>query len=372
MPILAATTPSAFWYMTRGTGTVAVVLLSLTVAIGIATMRRAEIPGVPRFVLGTIHRNLSLLAVVFVVLHVATTLLDGFAPISLLDAVIPFKSAYRPIWLGLGTVAFDLLLAVTITSLLRLRLGYDRWKAIHWLAYVSWPVALVHGLGTGTDASTHWMLVVTAACVAVVLTAVALRISAGWPNHLATRLSAVGIAALFAVGLAAWLPGGPLGTDWAKRAGTPSYLLPKHTVLASTSVASGSASSGSASSAPGSFTAPVSGRVRQAQLFTGNLLVDISLGVQGQKDSRLSVRIQGQPINGGGVEMTSSRVTLGPSSNPDQYSGHVTALAGTNIEASVSDAAGAGFDLIARLEIPPGADASASGTLTATARGGTR
>ena len=99
-----------------------------------------------------LHRNLTLLALAFIALHVLTTVVDGYAPISLLNAVLPFTSPYRPVWLGLGAVAFDLLLALTITSLLRARIGYSRWRALHWLAYASWPIALVHGLGTGTDA----------------------------------------------------------------------------------------------------------------------------------------------------------------------------------------------------------------------------
>ena len=103
------------------------------------------------------------------VIHIVTTVLDGFAPISLIDAVVPFLSAYRPIWLGFGALAFDLLIALTITSLVRRRLGYGAWRAIHWLAYVSWPIAVLHGLGTGSDSKQTWALVLTFACVLAVL-----------------------------------------------------------------------------------------------------------------------------------------------------------------------------------------------------------
>ena len=200
-------------------------LLTLTVALGIANVRRTRIGETPRFVLESVHRSASLLAVSFVAVHVLTTLLDGFASITLLDAVIPFASAYRPLWLGLGTVAFDLLIAIVITSLLRRRLGYRAWRTTHWLAYASWPVALVHGLGTGSDTRTHWMLALAAGCVAVMLAAVMLRVSAGWPRHLGARLSAVAAAALVPLGLLAWLPSGPLAAGWAQRAGTPASVL---------------------------------------------------------------------------------------------------------------------------------------------------
>ena len=111
-------------------------------------------------------------------------MLDRFAPISLLDAVIPFVSPYRPLWLGLGTLSFDLLVALVITSLLRRRLGYRAWRAIHWLAYASWPVAVLHGLGTGSDSKAWWMLALTAACVAAVLVAVLARIASARAGRL--------------------------------------------------------------------------------------------------------------------------------------------------------------------------------------------
>ena len=111
-----------------------------------------------------LHRNLTLLALVFVAAHVVTTVADGFAPIGLLDAVVPFVSPYRPIWLGLGAVAFDLLLALVVTSLLRARIGYRSWRVVHWLAYAAWPVALVHALGTGSDARIGWFALLGFGC----------------------------------------------------------------------------------------------------------------------------------------------------------------------------------------------------------------
>jgi len=111
------------------------------------------------------------------VVHIATTVLDGYVPVGWLDAVIPFRSSYRTVWLGLGAVAFDLLLAVLITSLLRARIGYRSWRAIHWLAYACWPIALAHGAGTGTDLWRSWMLITDGACVIAVLAAIAVRIS---------------------------------------------------------------------------------------------------------------------------------------------------------------------------------------------------
>ncbi len=222
---LATAGPSMYWYLTRSTGAMAMLLLTGAVALGVLDVRRFSTPRWPRFVVDSLHRNVSLLAMVFLGVHILTSVLDSFAPISLLDAFIPFVGSYRPFWLGLGAVSFDLLLAVTITSLLRQRMGYASWRAIHWLTYASWPIALLHGLGTGSDVKSTWLLGLSIACSAVVLVAVLVRVLAGWPENLAGRSAALGGAAVFSLFLLLWLPGGPLGSEWARRSGTPAALL---------------------------------------------------------------------------------------------------------------------------------------------------
>lgn len=217
--------PSIYWYMTRASGAISLVLLTATLVIGIAAIARLRAPGAPRFVVDGVHRTASLLAVVFLVIHILTAVLDSFASIALVDAVIPFVGSYRPLWLGLGAVAFDLLLAVAITSLIRGRMGYSTWRGIHWLAYGAWPLAVLHGFGTGSDVRQKWLTALTVACVVSVLVAVAGRVAIGWPENLRARLGAAGVATVFAVGLVVWLPSGPLGKGWARRAGTPSTLL---------------------------------------------------------------------------------------------------------------------------------------------------
>jgi Ferric reductase like transmembrane component len=369
----AVTGPSAMWYLTRGTGVVALVLLTLSVALGVANVRRMQTAEMPRFVLGAIHRNASLLAVVFLLVHIGTSLLDGFAPIALLDVIVPFRSAYRPLWLGFGAVAFDLLIAVTVTSLLRRRFGYRAWRATHWAAYACWPVALLHGLGTGSDAKTTWMLAITGVCVIVVIVAVVARVTDGWPEHAGARATALLASAMVPLGLLVWLPSGPLAAGWAKRAGTPSTLLPAATAsaapAASASAGSGSSGSGSGSGSQSSgsrvsFTAPVSGTLRQGQADGGLVEVHIALTVAGEHLGTLGIRIRGQAADGGGVAMSSSRVALGPASDPGQYRGQVTSLQGTSIAATVHDASGASLQLLARLQIDS-ASGSVSGSLTA-------
>ena len=222
---LATAGPSVAWYLTRSTGVVALVLLTGAVALGVLDVRRFSTARWPRFIVDGLHRNVSLLAMVFLVLHILTSVLDSFASISLLDAFVPFVGSYRPFWLGLGAVAFDLLLAVTITSLLRQRVGYASWRAIHWLAYASWPIALLHGFGTGSDVKSTWFVLTSVACLAVVVAAVCVRVIADWSHYPGRRRAALGAAGAFSLFLVIWLPGGPLGSEWARRSGTPSALL---------------------------------------------------------------------------------------------------------------------------------------------------
>jgi predicted ferric reductase len=164
------------WYITRGSGAVALLLLTLSLVLGVLDVRRLQSPRWPRFVIDTLHRNAALLALVFLALHILTTVLDRFVSIPLIDAFVPFIGSYRPFWLGLGAVACDLMLAVILTSLLRQRLGYNSWRAAHWLVYACWPIAVLHGFGTGSDASKAWLLVINIACIAAVLAAVVVRL----------------------------------------------------------------------------------------------------------------------------------------------------------------------------------------------------
>ncbi len=225
-PSLAATLgPSAYWYLTRASGAVALVLLTISVVLGIVGSMRVYTDRWPRFAVDTIHRDVSLLVIVVLVIHIITSVLDGFAPISLVAAVIPFDTAYRPLWLGFGALAFDLLLALVITSLVRRRLGYRTWRAVHWLAYASWPIAVLHGLGTGSDTKAWWMLLLTALCVAAVAAAICWRVAGAERPVPGLQGPAILLSLAVVAALAVFTVAGPLQSGWARRAGTPANLL---------------------------------------------------------------------------------------------------------------------------------------------------
>jgi sulfoxide reductase heme-binding subunit YedZ len=218
---IVVTSSTPLWYITRATGLVALVLLTIGMALGLLIAVRFEGRQWPRFITIGLHRNMSLLALAFTAVHVLTTITDSFVPIDLQDAFIPFISPYRPFWLGLGAIASDLLIALTVTSLLRARLGHRSWRLVHWTAYLCWPVAVLHGLGTGTDTRTRWVLLVTVLCVAAIACLTGWRLADGWPAH--PRVRVAGAIALVAVLVAggAWLISGPLQPGWSQHSGLP-------------------------------------------------------------------------------------------------------------------------------------------------------
>jgi len=168
--MLGVTTP-LLWYTTRASGIVALVLLSGSVVLGLITSARAGTHRWPRFAVSDLHRKVSLLAVVFVCIHVLTAVVDTFVPIGLLAALVPLTSHYKTLWVALGTVAFDLLLAVAITSMLRTRIRAGTWRAVHWASYLSWPIAVAHGVEMGTDMRFVWVDgLVAVCCIAVMMT----------------------------------------------------------------------------------------------------------------------------------------------------------------------------------------------------------
>jgi methionine sulfoxide reductase heme-binding subunit len=367
MPTAAvATATSPLWFATRATGLIALVLLTGTVVLGIVTSVRYASRAWPRFVTVSLHRNLSLLTITFTALHVLTTITDPFASIGVVSVVVPFTSGYRRIWLGLGAVAFDLLLAVLVTSLLRTRIRPLLWRAVHWAGYACWPVALVHGLGTGTDGATRWVLAVTVVCALAVVAAGVWRLAVGWPSHAGLRVASAtaGVAVVLATAGWAWV--GPLAPGWARRSGTPAALLARSAGNATTS--SGSAGgtgvsgvrSGSSVFPALPFQAQLAGTVAFAPgPASGDRTVTLALA--DGNAVRLKIGISGPAVQGG-VNMSASSVTLGPASAPARYAGHVVVLEGSVIQATVS---GAGQRLSLAINLTSQTSTAVTGTLTA-------
>ena len=346
--VVVATGPSAYWYVTRGTGVVALLLLTAGVVLGVLTSTRWAAPRWPRFIISGLHRNVTLLALAFVVVHVSTTLLDGYAPIRVTDALVPFAGRYRPVWLGFGTVGFDLLLALIATSLLRARLGYRAWRIVHWLAYASWPVALVHALGTGSDARTGWFGFLALASLAVVVMAISWRLYEARSGALSARFAGAAAALVVPLGIGIWASGGPLAAGWARKAGTPSRLLAAAPVV--TKVVTVKVSAAGLPALP--FTAPIRGTVSETGPDSNGLVtVGLTATAAGGANGLLHVTLRGLPLQSGGVQMTGSSVSFGPRQAPGAYSGQIVSLEGSRLVAAVQNSSGASLDLTANLSI---------------------
>ena len=175
---MGITSSTALWYASRATGVVALVLLTIVMVLGIMVTRQRRLPALPRFATTSLHRSASLLAVAFTAVHVITAIADPYVTIGIAASVIPFTSSYKPLALGLGAVSLDIMAALIVTSLLRARIGRRTWRAVHWLAYASWPVALLHGLGSSNDMRSGWLLGLTVACIGAVAIALCLRAAA--------------------------------------------------------------------------------------------------------------------------------------------------------------------------------------------------
>jgi sulfoxide reductase heme-binding subunit YedZ len=178
MSVATATGSQSLWFLSRGSGLVLLALFSVVMVLGAATRMGSASRRWPRFAVAELHRTLSLFAVALLGLHVVTAILDPFVSIGWAASALPFTSPYRTIAIGLGTLAVDLAGAVLLTSLARRRLGFRAWRAVHWLAYLAWPVAFIHSLRAGNDLGVWWVALIEWGSAAMVATALLARLLA--------------------------------------------------------------------------------------------------------------------------------------------------------------------------------------------------
>ncbi|NNN20800.1 MAG: hypothetical protein HKL80_02195 [Acidimicrobiales bacterium] len=353
--LLGATSPSPLWYLTRGSGLVALLLLTGTVVLGILGSLRFSTPAWPRFVQQGLHRNLSLLTVILVPIHVITSVADGFVPLTIFDAFVPFNAKYRPIWVGLGAIAFDLLIALVITSLLRHKIGQPSWRFVHWLAYLCWPIALIHGIGTGSDATDALVVLIDGICVVAVLISLGWRLYSGWPRNAALRTTAALGAVVATLGIVIFSVVGPFSPNWAKRAGSKVNAVVVSSNKSPTSTTTTSPSNSTLISTP--FSANFTGTVSTSQQNSqGYVTVSIKGSLSLAGSPILSLSITGIPSESG-VEMVSSSVTLG------SYKGIITNLSGTQVIAKLTGSNGNKIQMTSNFQLQQNSS-QASGTVS--------
>ncbi|MBV9101142.1 MAG: ferric reductase-like transmembrane domain-containing protein [Candidatus Dormibacteraeota bacterium] len=311
--IAAALGPTPFWYAARGSGYTALVLLTLSVLLGLITSVRWVSDRWPRFLSQSLHRNISLLALCFLVVHIGASIIDPFAGLNLRDAIVPAGAGYRPVWIALGVVSAELFVAVLITSLLRHRMSFGVWRAVHLLAYATWPIAVLHGIGTGTDTKAVWAILVVVACVGAVVVTLIWRLASGWPAHAWLRALGMAVSLAAVTALTAWTASGPLQPGWARAAGTPANLL-----------SGGSGSTPAASPSPGALAAglndPLTGSIDRGATAVTARLTD-------RRDTSLTLVIAAAQDGSGTLVAARSGQTV--CSAPASFGDTVTAQCGS-------------------------------------------
>lgn len=319
------------WDTARAGGFAAYILLSIAVGVGLVLRNRWQTPTWPRLVTNELHGYLSLLALVFIAIHVLAVLIDPFTRFGLTEVFVPLASHYRPIWMGLGIVALYLLLAVWVSSRLRARIPYDTWRRIHVLAYVVYVAATVHGLGTGSDTRSLWAPVVYASSVLVVGALAARRLLApAARGHRRRPVLATGGAVLVLM-TAAWAIIGPLAPHWGVRAGG---IAGNHAV----------ASARVARRLPATIAHAGLGAVRTPFRATFNGTIDVQPvdpagrvtirvdgALRGGTRDHLEIYLRGVPLEDGGVAMERSRVRMG--AQTALYRGSIIGLRGPELVA---------------------------------------
>ena len=343
------------WDTARAGGFAAYILLTLAVTAGLILRNRWQSDRWPRLITNELHGYLSLLGLVFIVVHVAALIVDPFTHFGLKEIVLPFASHYRPLWMGLGIVALYLLLAVWLSTRLRTRIGHRLWRQIHPLAFLVYAAATVHGLGSGSDTKTGWAMGTYGVSVAVVGGLTARRLLVPVARGDRSRPLGAALAGLAVAGVAAWAFVGPLAGGWGSRAH-------KAVVVAVPRAKTAAVVSGVVTTP---FVATFTGRATvSAANDVGLVTVRIHGALRGGTRDHLEILVHGSPLNDGGVSMQASHVTLGAATA--LYTGRIVKLSGLRLVAAVSSSS---EKLRLNISLRFGSDGSAHGTVRGTSLG---
>lgn len=326
------------WDVARAGGFASYVLLSTAVAVGLVLRNRWQTARWPRLVTNELHGYLSLLALIFIGIHVVAVFLDPFTRFGLAEILVPLASHYRPLWMGLGVVALYLLLAVWATSRVRKHLGFRTWRTIHYLAYAVYAAATVHGLGTGSDTRSLWAPLLYAASVLVVGGLAARRLLVPVAQGQRRRPALAALGGLAVAGLVVWTAAGPLAPHWGARAGgrpgNRAALAAARARVKATAPARTVVSGAVATPFNASFVGRLTLRPPDE---SGRVTVRIDGALRGGTKDHLEIYLWGLPLADGGVEMQQSRVRMGAAT--PLYQGQVVGLQGSQMVATVRSSA---------------------------------
>ncbi len=319
------------WLLARASGFTAYVLVTLAVVFGLLLSQRWQSRRIwPRLVNDQLHQYATLLAGVFTAIHGISVWIDPFTAFTLKEVLLPFTSHYRPLWMAFGIIAAYLGLAIVVTGWLRPKIGYPWWRRLHYLTFLVWLLATLHGLGDGSDTRTIWAIAIYGASSAAVvgLTLVRLMYPAGRPR-VAPRPGWAALAGLAALTVAGFAAAGPLRPGW-------------------NAIANNGHGSGGTLSVPATtvsvlapYSASLSGSVaEQGPNGQGVTTLTFHLQVRGGQYNAMTLVLRGQALPGGGVALTGSGVTLGTTSDPGMFRGSLSRLNGGDFLAVVSGSGG--------------------------------
>jgi hypothetical protein len=314
------------WDVARAGGFVSYGLVTLAVSLGLVLRNRWQTRRWPRLVTNELHGYVSLLALVFIAVHVTAVAVDPFTRFGLAAVLVPFATQYRTLWMSLGIVGLYLLLAVWVSSKLRARLGHRAWRLLHLLSFAVYSAATLHGLGTGSDTRTVWGALTYAVSVGLVGSLLAVRLVAPAGAGSRPRPLLAAAAAVAVIGGVFWSATGPFAADWSARAGG---RRPKPVGVASIAASPRVEGLPRAVVRP-PFSARFAGQLTAAPLDAeGRVTIRIDGALSGATRDHLEILMRGVPLEDGGVVMEQSRVRMGTAT--PLYRGAITALRGSRL-----------------------------------------
>jgi hypothetical protein len=329
------------WDAARVGGFVAYGLILASVVLGLALSLKWRSVRYPRFVTNEMHRFVTLIALVFIGIHGIAIAVDPFIRMSPLEVLIPFLSHYRPLWVAVGVIGAWLALAVYLSERVRGRIGYKNWRRLHYLTFVIYLLATLHGLGSGSDTRTPWAVALYAGGLIVVGGMLAMRIRPSGSGTGRRPLVAIPIAAVV-IAAVAWSIQGPLASGWSLAAGGTAWKG------SAGAPAAASVTSAAATPAPSPVTPiPLPFQVQLTGTVTettgADAVAKVSTTFSGTASGRLEVTI---PLAGG---TSSAPLTLTVDPTGATCTGELTYATGDTFGGSCSLSDGRQLAILMRL-----------------------
>jgi hypothetical protein len=369
------------WDIARSGGFVAYGLLTLAVALGLALAMRWQAPRWPRQINSELHNFVTLLSLVFVVIHVLAVWLDPFTTFGWSEVFIPFVSHYRAIWMAFGIVALYLGLALAASVWLRPYIGYEWWRRLHVLTLVVYLLVTVHGLTTGSDTRTAWGAAIYALSVLLIAALLWIRLLTPVGGQQRRHPIWVGVTALaLFIGVIATVLG-PMRAGWNAFANGGNGSGQRGSAAAGlTAQISGATPTATPNTRASALTAPfvaqLSGVMRQTSPDASGAVevtVDSTLRIaQTGATGALTIILDGvaQGGDGGSLNVTATRVSLGPSASDITYRGQLSRVrnddGGLFMEGILRPTGGSGSPIDLRISLQVDSSGQVSGQAQAT------